>query len=123
MIIPDAMKPMLGVTFNRFEPNTLIKSDSVIDMDPLQAMYVYCDIVEPRVVGDTTVQLLRVVPVEGKHGEVVCKTYENVHYIPLQRKQFQTLEIYIRDDRGQRVPFECGKSIVTLHFKRKPTVL
>ena len=122
LYVPEAMKSMFGITFDAFNPRRN-QSDTVIDMDPLNSLYIYCDLVEPRVVGDTSVPLLRVTPAEGKHGEMVCKTYENVHYIPVQRKQFQTLEIYIRDDTGHRVPFECGKSIVTLHFRRKPTIL
>ena len=122
LYVPTAMKSMLGITFDAFNPRQN-QSDTVLDMDPLNSLYIYCDLVEPRVVGHMTASLLRVIPAEGNHGEMVCKTYENVHYIPVQRRNFQTVEIYIRDDTGEKVPFECGKSIVTLHFRRSASSL
>lgn len=94
-----------------------------VDMDPLHSIYVYCDLLEPRVVGDKMTQLLRVVPVEGRNGEMVTKIYENVHYTPLQQKSFETVEIDIRDNTGEKVPFERGTLNVTLHFRRRRHLL
>ena len=94
-------------------------------MDPVDSLYVYCDVVEPRMVGDSQVPLLRIVPAEGDHGQLVTRIYENVHYVRLQRKSFQTIEINIRDRTGNIVPFEQGTLNVTLHFcqrKRLPTL-
>ena len=96
-----------------------LKADSVVDMDPVDSLYVYCDVVEPRVVGDSQVPLLRIVPAEGDHGQLVTRIYENVHYVRLQRKSFQTIEINIRDRTGNIVPFEQGTLNVTLHFRQR----
>lgn len=85
----------------------------------LTALYVYCDIVQPRVVGDSMVSLLRTVPVSGEHGRVVYQSFHNVQYIPLDRYHFHDIEIDIRDDTGQRVPFDGGRVVVTLRFRRK----
>ena len=95
----------------------------VMDIDPIDSLYVYCDIIESRIVGDVLAPLLRVIPVKGKHGETILKSYENVHYVPLQRKTFQTMEIDIRDRTGKAVPFERGTLSVTLHFRRKRSIL
>ena len=70
-------------------------------------------------VGDTAVPLLRAVPLEGKHGDVVSTSFDNVQYIPVLHKEFTTIEINIRDDAGRRVPFERGRVTVTLHFRRR----
>ena len=83
------------------------------------SLYVYCDIVEPTVVGDVKVPLLRCVNISGKHEETVDRIYETVHYVPLHRKQFDSIDINIRDDTGRSVPFQRGKVIVTLHFRMK----
>ena len=91
----------------------------VVDMDPLHSLYVYCDLLEPRVVGDRMTQLLRIVPATGESGEMVMRIYENGHYTPLQRKSFETVEIDIRDSTGKKVPFERGTLNVTLHFRRR----
>ena len=85
------------------------------------SLFVYCDVVEPTVVGDFKVPLLRTVNIDGREGLIVSRIYQNIQYVPLHRKQFDTIEIDIRDDVGRKVPFERGKVIVTLHFRlRKP---
>ena len=61
--------------------------------------------------------LLRVVEACGEYGDTIHKTYERPLYIPLQKKHFDSLEIDIRSDNGLPVPFEYGKSLVTLHFR------
>ena len=94
-----------------------------VDMDPLHSIYVYCDLVEPRVVGDKLTPLLRVVPVTGTTGEMVTRSYENVHYVTVQQKSLETVEINIRDDQGENVSFERGTLNVTLHFRRKRYLL
>lgn len=85
----------------------------------LTLMYVYCDIAAYTIVGDTKAPLLRVCNVSGKHGDIVRITYDHPHYIPLARRDFDTIEININTELGRPVPFEFGKSVVTLHFRRK----
>ena len=70
-------------------------------------------------VGDSVVPLPRAVPLEGKHGDAVSKSFDNVLYITALHKEFTTIEIDIRDDAGRRVPFERGRVTVTLHFRRR----
>lgn len=81
-------------------------------------LYVYCDVVQPQVVGDTQVPLIRIVPVEGKDGERVSRSFLTPQYLPVNRKQLETIEVNIRRDTGDKIPFESGRVLVTLHFKR-----
>lgn len=118
LVVPPHIRKMLGMELDSFDEN-YTKTTEVVDMDPVDSLYVYCDVVEPRVVGDSRVSLLRIVPAEGLHGELVTRTYENVHYVRLQRKTFQTIEINIRDRTGNTVPFEQGTLNVTLHFRQR----
>ena len=82
-------------------------------------LFLYCDVVEPTVVRDVQVPLLRTVNISGKEGLTVNRIYQNVQYVPIHRKQFDTIEINIRDNTGRKVPFERRKVIVTLHFRLK----
>ena len=91
----------------------------VSDLDPVDSLFVYCDVLEPRVVGDSQVPLLRIVSVEGGNGELVTRNYENVHYVQRQRKTFQTIEINIRDRASVNVPFEAGTLNIALHFRQR----
>ena len=78
------------------------------------AMYLYTDIVEPQLVGDSKVSLLKVVKCAGEFGENVTVSFPNLQYVPVNVKSFETVEIDIKDDTQEKVPFEFGKVIVTL---------
>jgi hypothetical protein len=83
----------------------------------LTALFVYCNLVQERPVGDSMVSLLRVVPAKGKQGDTVNIAFQPVHYLALNQTYFQTVEIDIRDDTGRLVPFEAGRVVVTLHLR------
>lgn len=85
----------------------------------LNLMYVYCDIAAHTIVGDTKTPLLRVCNVTGKQGEIVRHTYVQPHYVPVGRREFDSIEIAINNELGNPMPFEYGKSVITLHFRRK----
>ena len=117
LTLPPYLQKMLGMTMvSSFAINQL-KADSVVDMDLVDYLYVYCDMVEPRVVGDSQVPLLRIVPA-ADHGQLVTQVYENVYFVWLQRKSFQTIEIIIGDRAGNVVPFTQGTLNVTHHFRQ-----
>ena len=71
-------------------------------------LYVYTDIVESRIVGDTLAPLLRALPISRRHGDRVSARFTNVHYVPLLCSNFNSIEVDIRDDMGRRVPFDAG---------------
>ena len=53
-----------------------MKSTQVVDMNPVDSLYIYCDVMEPGVVGDKQVPLLRIIPAEGDHGQLMTRIYE-----------------------------------------------
>ena len=85
----------------------------------LHSLYIYSDVIEAQIVGDTMAPLLRIVQVEGKDGDIVSRTFQDPPYFPVSRKTFDSIEVDIKDDTGERVPFESGKVIVQLHFRER----
>ena len=83
------------------------------------SMYLYCNIVEPRVVSDVLAPLLSVIPVRGDNGDYIHQRYEKIQYYLLLTKNFREIHVTLRDDQGQRIKFEGGKVVVTLHFQRR----
>jgi hypothetical protein len=69
-------------------------------------------------VGDAQVPLLRIVPMEGRDGEMITRVFDPIQYCPLLRR-FQTVEIGIRDDTGSIVPFERGRVVAILHCRKR----
>ena len=81
-------------------------------------IHVYCDIVQPQIVGDKTVPLLAIVPCE-KTTETYESAHvvENIRYIPIQTKSFQKIKVLLRSSTNEPIPFEYGRATITLHLK------
>ena len=86
-----------------------------------QNLYVYTDIIRGQYYGDVVVPILQTVTVKGEHGTSISKHFERPHYIPLNKTNFDTIDINIRDEVGDLVAFEHGKVNITLHFRRSKT--
>ena len=112
---------MMGLKSSMSSPQMGIRSADL--KKGIYSLYVYCDVCEETIVGDAKVKLLRIVPIHGKQGDYVCHTYDFPIYTSVQTKNFNEIRILIADDAGKVVPFRSGKSIVTLHFRRKGFML
>jgi hypothetical protein len=83
-------------------------------------LYIYCDVVKLRQVGDTFAPLLHIarVPPIRISGDTAVDRFDFPRYHRLARTSFDKIEIMIRDEKGRLVEFDHGTVIVTLHFKR-----
>jgi len=112
----EALAHALGFSKKFFNgPNTYV-GERITD-EP-STMYVYCDLIEHVTVGDIRVPLLRTFGMEKSSNDVVHRTFPNLVYVPLQKKQFDSIEMNIMNDTGETMPFAFGKSVVLLHFRR-----
>ena len=83
-----------------------------------QTLYVYCDLVTNRQVGDVSVPLLRTVPTLKTSEGLVYKIFEKPHYIPLSRSTFESVEVLIRTGKGEKPHFVGDiDTVVTLHLR------
>ena len=85
----------------------------------MQCLYVYSDIVSFQIVGDTKARLLKVLPVEGKHGDTIYRSFDVPTYYPVGTKEFQDIKIDIRDGSGRKIQFQRGRVVVNLHFRKR----
>jgi hypothetical protein len=95
----------------------------------LNLIFVYSDVVEYNVVGHTSVPLLRVIPFkvdsataadeEGGNTYHVHREFVHPHYLPVSKSYFDTVNITIKGDLGQNIPFTQGKVTVKLHFRKR----
>ena len=98
--------------------NTTAVRASDVAFGDIQSAYVYCDLPEHVVVGDTKAPLLRVVDLMRRTPRNVHQVANPILYVPLQIKNFDTVEIKIVTNTGQIVPFADGHSYVVLEFRR-----
>ena len=99
-------------------------ADNPVDLNQnLDLIYVYCDIASHQCVGDIKAPLLRVVNVSGKHRTLVRNIYTHPIYVPVGRRDFDSIQISLLSQSGKPIPFQFGKSVVTLHFRKKSSLL
>jgi hypothetical protein len=121
LIISNELMKYLGFT-RGWPPNPALKMNagSMFTMNRgMNLMYIYSDVASYSVVGDLEAPLLHVCSTSGRDSEMVKSIFTHPFYVPVARNDFESIEIDIRDELGRRVPFLHGRSIVTLHFRRK----
>ena len=85
-------------------------------------LFVYSNLCEPYIVGDSHAPLLRIVNLNYKKfnfGSTVVKHFAPINYVPLLYNKFQIVDIDIRDQYGKPIPFEFGTLTIALHFRRE----
>lgn len=87
----------------------------------MKQKYVYCDVAEPQIVGSNALKLLRVIPMpiqrERQGGEGTWEP-RRIQYHKLSKKYFDTIEIQINSHLGDPIPFNYGKVILVVHFRK-----
>jgi len=82
-------------------------------------IFVYCDILQHVIVGDTTAPLLRVVDMRRYSGKPRMHTiHDTPLFVPVQKKMFDTIEVNLMTDTGMPAPFDDGKSHIVLELKK-----
>jgi hypothetical protein len=84
-------------------------------------LFIYCDMLAPRIVGDTNTSLLVTLPNESKHssfGDTVTTRFTKIRYYPVAKRRFHTIRIDVLTDVGVPAKFEGGKVFVEIHFRK-----
>ena len=100
--------------------NVYLSQDNVNISGGLNTLYCYCDLVLPSYVGDSLTQLLKVIeiPSDSDFRDQIHIIYSNIQYFPLLTKEFDCIEIDIKDDTGEHIKFNRGLTVVKLHFRK-----
>ena len=91
----------------------------------IQYVYIYSSLSQPINVGGEMLPLLRSVCLEGKHtglgqGQVINHIMDHPMYIPVSQSIINSVEINIRSNSGELIPFGEGTvTTLTLHFKKR----
>ena len=94
LLLFGKMSLILGFGGKEVKSDKTGESPYVTDLSTITSIYTYCDIIQPQIVGDTSAQLLRSIPVEGKYGDIITKTFTNIQYVPVQTKSFGDVKYF-----------------------------
>jgi len=95
------------------------KGKSRAYLDEIYQIFVYSDIIDYQIVGNTKKPLMGVIPVKGKHGEQESWTFNPLQFGLVPKKSFSTIEMQLCTPTGALVPFLSGDSLSRLQFRRK----
>ena len=112
------LSKMLGFGGGDIKVRKSSESPYVSDLHDIASIFVYCNIVQLQIAGNTSVPLLGTIAVSRKSADIITKTFNNIQYVAVQTKSFESIEILLRTDTGNPVPFERGKVIATLYFRK-----
>jgi hypothetical protein len=85
----------------------------------VSSFFIYAPgLIEPVIVGDVTVPILRIVNIKGQSDEYIEETYMPIQYHKLLIKEITEILIEIRTPSGVKMPFQYGTCTLTLHFKK-----
>lgn len=117
----EPLSSMLGIGHGNIACNDrTVRGVSQIDMSRgIDSIYLYSDIVETKLVGDTSAPLVGVIPLNNEYGNMAYKEYASPVYTNLSKNNFSTIEIYLMDSGGRYIPFEFGKVTILLHFRKR----
>lgn len=85
---------------------------------PHTFLFVYSDIIRPRLIGGEIVRCLRVIPISENTQHI---RFTHIEYLPIERTSIENISILITNLHGTAVTFQ-EKDIPTfmmLHFKKK----
>ena len=82
-------------------------------------LYIYTNIVEYTRVGNIEAPLLRSLPLSTNQNQMINREFINRYYVPVNRNIINRIDISIRDDGGESVPFESGTTVLTFEFQSK----
>ena len=86
-------------------------------------MFIYCDLVQNEIFGDSQPVLLRVIPLQqnvASTGATCYRTFDKMQWKRLNRSNFQSITISLCDESGQLMPFvSIGRTNSTLSFRRR----
>lgn len=90
-------------------------SNSLLSIKEL--MFVYTDIIKPRIIGDMHTRCLRVIPVTLGEQKI---RFNHIEYCPIERANIESISIMITNAQGNQVDFKSNihPTYIMLHFKK-----
>jgi hypothetical protein len=113
----------LSVLFTEKNKSTLTKEKIYIIDSHIQAInyaLIYTDIIRDQYFGDSFINILKMIPLKSSNDNEVVTFFDNLHYVPLCKNKFTSINIEIRDIYGELIQFDdlFTYVILKLHFRK-----
>lgn len=104
------------------DKNSPIEATKVIWTNPINSMFLYSNITNHVLVGNTQTPLLGYFPVQTLWGQQGYWNFNPPYYLPVKESIVHTIQIRMCKDTGEDIKFETGTVICRLNFRRVGTL-
>lgn len=87
-------------------------------LKPINSIFVYSNITNYVLVGNTQTPLLGYFPVQTSWGDQGYWIFNPPYYVPVKESTVHTIQIRLCTDTGEDIQFETGNVICRLNFRR-----
>lgn len=86
-------------------------------------LMLYCKFIKPNIQGGQLEPVLRTIPfpTQQHRGETIMMEFEHIQFHKLDVTSLEDLSIEIRDDTGQVIQLNEGRTMLKLVFVRQPS--
>ena len=82
-------------------------------------MYIYCNLVQPQFINHSMSQCIKTCTYLAKTKQTVTHEFANPMFLNLAVSEFNSIQIYIRNESGDPFPFVFGSLTLILRFRKK----
>lgn len=120
----SSLDPPIGLlsnhTFKAIERTTDVTGDQDFQVNAEgKNMFIYCSMLDYRVVGKISTPLLRFIPLKINKHVLNFVEFENLFYYPLLYNDINEFTIKVYNELGKDIQFYKTKTTFLLHFRRK----
>ena len=123
VVFDQSLSNLLMLTQTHYGHSFSIHSDLIRVFEKTNyEIYVYSDLIEPIIVGDTYAPLLKTLWIEPKHvsDRVTHLSIDRPMYLPVSSNCINNVEFNLRHDSGKLISFlDNTKSCLTVHFRKR----
>ena len=121
----ESLATILGFEFDGKQEYLFSKKSYRATYPPLlhrgiNHLFVYSNIVDSVLVGNTKAPLMLVCAFKkSDQSMMIHQEFLNPTFVPISRTSIHQIDILIRDDAGEPIPFLYGKTVLTLQVRKR----
>lgn len=118
MKLDNVLATILGFSKNDFlKPGTTSGDMTPILERDINNLYIYCSIVDYTRVGNIEAPLIRTLPLSSVRKQLINREFVNKMFVSINRNVINRIDISVRDDMGEIVPFHGGITVLTVEIR------
>ena len=106
-------------TFSATQNNYLPAKCTPNYMSDTEYLYIYSDIINSSIIGQSHAQIFEIEPIETSYGDLISHKYNTVHYYGINCSKVHSISIEFTNSQGINLPCRFGETVVVLHFLKK----